>query len=219
MTPEPYPRIPHLVAGRGTDDDLTMSARTVRGFLSVDVEVEEKLDGANTMCWLDDGILRASGRSGPDASDRAGQFGRLRAWVAEHEDEIRSVLGPGQVLYGEWLYLQHTIRYERLPSLFVAIDLREADGSFVPTSLRRATLEASGLRTPPVVGRGRFTLAQLEEATRHSAYADGPAEGVIVRPLEPHDGADRVAKLVRAGFRPVADTEWRRGRPKNGVAS
>lgn len=214
--PPPYPRIPHLVPGRGTRDDLVLGPDERDALLAGPVEVEEKVDGANVMCWLEGSVVRTSGRSGPDGADRAGQFGALRAWASSHADELRALLTPGDVLYGEWLLLTHTIAYTRLPDLFVALDLRRADGTFLDTETRRDTLAAAGLTLPPLIGRGVFTIEQLEAATERAAWSDEPAEGVIVRPLHPHPV--RIAKLVRAGFVPVDDSTWRRGRPQNRLA-
>lgn len=214
----PYPRIPHLVPGRGSRDDLVLGRSERDALLSVDLEVEEKIDGANVMCWVDDGIVHCSGRSGIEGADRARQFGALRAWASGHTDALSALLAPGDVLYGEWLLITHTLPYDRLPDLFVALDLRRSDGEFVGGSDRRTVLGNAGLQLPPLVGRGRFTLDQLEAATTRAAWADSPAEGVVIRPLEPQPHLPRVAKLVRAGFAPIDDAEWRSGRPRNRLA-
>lgn len=219
-SPLSYPRIPHLVAGRGDDDDLVLGRHERERLLSLDLEVEEKLDGANVMVWLDDGVLRSAGRAGPDSRDRAGQFGPLRAWVAAHPDELRGLLGPGDVLYGEWLHLTHTVAYRDLPSWFVALDLRSAEGTFLAGPGRRETLGSTGLVVPPLLGAGRFTLDDLESLALHSPWSDGPAEGVVVRPLVPVPDPDlRAAKLLRAGFRRIPDEAWRRGRPTNSLVA
>ncbi|NLD77043.1 MAG: RNA ligase family protein [Acidimicrobiales bacterium] len=212
-----YPRIPHLVDGRGTADDLVLGRREREALLGVDLMVEEKLDGANVMVWVDDGILQCSGRAGPGSIDRAGQFGALRAWTATNFDRLQPLLAPGSVLYGEWLYLTHTVAYRDLPSWFVALDLRGADGSYVDGQERREVLASTGLAAPPLLGTGRFDLDGLEELALRSKWSDGAAEGVVVRPVEPFDPDLRVAKLVRAGFERIADDEWRRGRGLNTV--
>jgi len=216
--PASYPRIAHLVGGRGTDDDRVLGPAELERILSVPLEVEEKVDGANVMVWSEDGVLHASGRAGPGSQDRAGQFGRLRAWVASHPEQLSPLLGPGDVLYGEWLYLTHTVAYDALPSYFVALDLRRADGTFLEGPERREGLSRTGLVVPPLLGVGRFTLDDLEALALRSEWTDGPAEGVVVRPLEPLEPELRVAKLVRAGFERLPDDAWRRGRPTNRLA-
>lgn len=213
-----YPRVPHLVGGRGTDDDLVLGRRERDQLLAVPVEVEEKLDGANVMVWVDDGVLHAAGRAGPDSRDRAGQFGTLRAWVASHPDKVGPLLADGDVLYGEWLYLTHTVAYQDLPSWFVALDLRRADGTFLEGPERREVLTSTGLVVPPLLGTGRYTLDGLEALALSSAWTDGPAEGVVVRPLEPLRAELRIAKLVRAGFERIDDDAWQHGRPTNQLA-
>lgn len=60
--PPPYPRIPHLVRGRGTSDDVVLPGAEVAALLGRPVLVEEKLDGANV-----DRRLRAAGE-GPEPS-------------------------------------------------------------------------------------------------------------------------------------------------------
>lgn len=213
-----YPRIPHLVPGRGTDDDLVLGAGERDELLATDLEVEEKLDGANVMIWADDGTFRCSGRAGPGSIDRAGQFGALRAWVAANPHRLGPLLRPGDVLYGEWLYLTHTIPYRDLPSWFVALDLRRADGTFLEAAQRRALLAGTGLVIPPLLGTGRFTLEQLEELGRRATWSDADGEGVVVRPTQPPRPELRMAKLVRAGFVRLTDEEWRRGRGVNSLA-
>lgn len=217
--PTSYPRIPHLVGGRGTDDDEVLGRRDRDELLAVPLEVEEKLDGANVMVWSEDGVLHAAGRAGPDSRDRAGQFGALRAWVASNPDKIGPLIGPGDVLYGEWLHLTHTVVYRDLPSWFVALDLRRADGTFLQGPERRELLAGTGLVVPPLLGVGSYTLDGLEALALHSAWTDGPAEGVVVRPLHPVRPDLRIAKLVRAGFERIPDEDWRSGRPTNRLAS
>ena len=51
--PPAYPRIPHLVRGRGTSDDRVLAASEAELLLTKPVIVEEKLDGANVAVWLE----------------------------------------------------------------------------------------------------------------------------------------------------------------------
>jgi len=48
----------------------------------------------------------------------------FRGWVFERMDELYAILGKRQyVLFGEWLWCQHAVHYDRLPSYFLAFDL------------------------------------------------------------------------------------------------
>lgn len=213
-SPPQYPRIPHLVAGRGSRDDLVLSDRDVASLLSGPVVVEEKLDGANVMVWVnDDGSLAVSLRSGPGGMDRAGQLGPLRAWAAAHDSLLREALRGWSVLYAEWLYLRHTVDYDRLPSYLVALDLWQREAGFATPQQRAGT----GLVLPPVLTEGRLrSISDVEALLGRSAWADAPMEGVIVRRVSGE--APRLGKLVRAGWQALDDASWRSGRPTNRLA-
>ena len=116
--PPAYPRIPHLVPGRGSRDDLVLDATSIDLLLRQPVVVEEKVDGANVVVWADVGVAICVLRSGPGGADRAGQLGPLRVWLGADGQRLGSALLDGSVLYGEWLWwFTHTVAYDRLPSL------------------------------------------------------------------------------------------------------
>jgi len=211
-TPPPYPRIPHLVGGRGTTDDLVLAAPAVASLLGSPALVEEKVDGANIVLWMDDGRVEAALRSGPGAMDRAGQLGPLRAWAAEHDGALRE----DRALYGEWLLLTHSSAYDRLPAYLVALDLWRPSAGFLTADERQAACADAGLTTPPHVWTGvAVTVDGVERLLGPSAWGAGPAEGLVVRSLS--DPTLR-AKLVPAGFRRLGDDEWSSGRPRNRLA-
>jgi len=216
VSPPPYPRIPHLVAGRGTDDDLVLPADAVAALLGAPVLVEEKVDGANVVLWIEDGRVESALRSGPGAMDRAGQLGPLRAWAAEHDEALRRVLTGDVALYAEWLLLTHSSAYDRLPAYLVALDLWRTATGLLPVGERNAVCADAGITVPPPLWTGiPGTMTTLEQLLGPSAWASGPAEGLIVRSLaEP----SLRGKLVPAGFRRLGDDEWRAGRPRNRLA-
>lgn len=216
--PPPYPRVPHLVRGRGTGDDADADAGSITELLTGEVAVEEKLDGANVMVWPEGPRVECALRSGSGAADRAGQLGPLRGWVAEHTDALRSLLDDGTALYAEWLLLTHTVDYDRLPSYLVALDLWSEDDGFALVDERNTRCAAVGIATPPERWRGRArSVVDIERHLGSSAYADGPVEGVVVRTVDGR--SPRVAKLWRLGFDRIDDAAWRAGRPHNRLAA
>lgn len=214
MSPPAYPRVPHLVSGRGTADDTVLGPAERDALLHRPSVVEEKLDGANVMVWWEDGWVRSSGRAGLDGLDRAGQLGPLRSWLAERAEALRPLLAPGRTLYAEWLLLTHTIAYNRLPAYLVALDLREPDGCFAPIDTRNRLFTEVGLACPPELFRGTLgDVAATEALIGPSRVGSQRMEGVVVRSL---DGSEpRLAKLLAPGFVVLDDAAWRHGRPKN----
>ena len=216
--PPPYPRVPQLIAGRGGRDDLVLDPAAVASLLRGPVVVEEKLDGANVMVWVDQSGVRCALRSGPEGRDRAGQLGPLRAWLARAGAVIQAGLVDGTVVYGEWLWLRHTVSYDRLPGPLIGLDVwRPASGFAIPDD-RNTKLAGLGVRSPPMLFRGIVgSIDLLESLMGTSAWGDGPMEGIVVRT---EDGSEpRVAKLVRADWAAVGDGEWARGRPRNMIAA
>ena len=216
MSPPPYLRMPHLVPGRGTRDDLVLQPEQVVRLLAREVVVEEKLDGANVVVWREGHRIECALRAGPGAADRAGQLGPLKAWAAERTENLRRLLADDLALYGEWLYLTHTVAYDRLPSYFIALDLRRPDGSFLTVDERTATCEAAGVAVPPELWRGSARLGDIEGLLGMSRYGPAPAEGIVVRTV---DGSEpRAAKLWRPEFERISDDIWAAGRPRNRLA-
>ncbi|MGH9156741.1 MAG: RNA ligase family protein [Acidimicrobiales bacterium] len=207
----------HVVAGRGTRDDLVLGAAEVADLLNQPVVVEEKLDGANVVVWLEDGRVSCALRSGPGAMDRAGQLGPLRAWLAQHDEAVRRVMADGAALYGEWLLLTHSVAYDRLPAYLVMLDLWRLETGFAGVEERNRVCHAAGLVTPPELWRGvPGAAAAVEALMGRSSWGGEPMEGVVIRSLA---DPDRRAKLLTAGFCRLDDEGWGRGRrPRNALA-
>ena len=212
--PPPYPRIPHLFgSSKGSRDDLVLSSEDTERFLHEPIVLEEKLDGANVMLWLDpeEPRVHAAGRSGARGMDRAGQLGRLRAWAAERSDRLRLLLAGGSVLYAEWLYLTHTVHYGRLPDLLVGTDLYTPDAGFRSADERDRRLEQVDLATPPRLFEGILGDAtRIEALFGRSAFGDEPVEGLILR-RERRGGLLARAKVLRPGLVRVDDALWGEG--------
>lgn len=113
------------------------------------VRVEKKLDGANVVLWFDErGALEVATRAGAGGMDRANQLGRLRAWGGEHDERLRMLLDGGGAIYGEWLWLQHSIAYDLLPSYLVVLELWTQRQGFCSPEERDTRTAAAGLAVP-----------------------------------------------------------------------
>lgn len=215
--PPTYPRIPHLVPGRGSRDDLVLDPGMVVLLLDRPTVVEEKVDGANVVIWSEDGAVRCALRSGVGGSDRAGQLGPLRGWLGRDGVRLADLVTEGPVVYGEWMWFTHTVGYDHLPALLIGLDVWTPAEGFLAPDGRNAVFAGAGLPVPPELFRGRAeSIEHLETLMRRAAWGPGPMEGVVVRAL---DGTDpRAAKLLRPGWQAVGDDEWAQGRPRNTVA-
>ncbi len=219
--PPSYPRVPHLSpAPAATSDDRLLAPKVRDELLRHPIRVEEKLDGANVMLWMArDGTLSAATRGGVGAMDRAGQLGPLRAWAAERTDALRDALVDNRVLYGEWLWLTHAIRYHALPDWFFGFDVLDADGSWMVPTDRDELLRSAGVAAPPLLFSGTLGSHEaLDDLLGPSCFGAPAAEGVVVRASPNVSILPRVAKLVAPAFRRVSDDQWRRKHERNALA-
>lgn len=181
--------------------------------LASDVVVEEKLDGANLGFSLaSDGSLRAQNRGQYLAEPHAGQFARLPAWLAQHDDALRGVLTPDIIVFGEWCAARHSLDYASLPDWFLLFDVYDRHAERFWCSARRNPLAGSaGLATVPQVAQGKHTILELKNlvATSTSRYRHGPLEGLVIR-RESAQWCEARAKLVRGDFTQAIDTHWRK---------
>ena len=210
-----FPHTAHIAwLGQGAPrDDKVLSPDAVAVLLSGDVVAEEKLDGANLGLFLaSDGSVRAQNRGQYLVEPHAGQFARLSAWLVQHNDALRAVLKPNQMLFGEWCAARHSLDYAALPDWFLLFDVYDRDaGRFWSTSRRDALAREAGLITAPQMLHGTTTVRSLTQlvTTAPSRYRNGALEGIVIR-RESVEWCESRAKLVRPDFTQAIDTHWRK---------
>jgi hypothetical protein len=137
------------------------------------------------------------------------QFGPLWEWLAAHREVLVPALGGRLVVFGEWCFAVHTLRYNRLPDWLLAFDVFDKEaGSFWSTELRDQLLAKLSIARVPELAKGEFSLAELNDLLEgKSRLGDGPMEGLYLR----SDDGQRLrsrAKLVRADFTEKIDRHW-----------
>ena len=161
---------------------FSLSDREVSELLSGKVIVEEKMDGANTGIIRFAESYRLQKRGSLVDTSEHEQFNRFKAWASEHYNNIMSI-PPGYVVYGEFLYAQHHIFYDRLPDWFLVFDIFSISRrQYVNYEIRRAMCESAGLWMVPLIGVGHYTKEELGCVLlpKVSRYGDR-AEGIVIK--------------------------------------
>lgn len=211
-----FPHTPHLAwlgPGQPRDDKL-LGPDEVADLLAGEVVVEEKIDGANLgFSTSEDGDLRCQNRgSYLDPSSAHPQFKPLWPWLATRRADLVDALWPDAILFGEWCFAVHSVRYDALPDWFLGFDVYDRSaGAFWDTARRDALLARVGLRPVPRLARGRFDPGGLAALLGPSRVGSGPMEGLVTR-REVGGHTVARAKLVRAEFTQAIDAHWSRGR-------
>lgn len=210
-----FPHTPHLtwLGADSPRDDKVLDSAEARALLAGNVLVEEKLDGANLgLSLADDGQLRAQNRGQYLQEPHAGQFSRLPAWLAQHGEDIRAVMRPELLLFGEWCAARHSLDYATLPDWFLLFDVYDRSiGKFWSSKRRNVLAEQAGLKLVPKIFYGNTSVKDLIERLQSSSshYRNGPLEGLVIR-RESVDWCEARAKLVQADFTQAIEQHWRK---------
>jgi ATP-dependent RNA circularization protein (DNA/RNA ligase family) len=209
-----FPHTPHLAwLGKGQPrDDKVLSPAEAAQLLAGEVLVEEKVDGANVGLSVNhEGGLCAQNRGSyltPGSSHS--QFKPLFRWLDARRDALSDALFPDLMLFGEWCWAVHSVRYTKLPDWFLAFDVYDRARKQFWSAARRDDLAlALGIALVPKIGVGKYSVAKLRGMLGASRLSDGPAEGLYVRRDEGEYLAAR-AKLVRPEFVPAIGDHWSR---------
>lgn len=207
-----FPHTPHVAwLGEGKPrDDKVLAPHEVAELLSGEVVLEEKVDGANLGFSVDeDGTLKAQNRgSYLELEAPEGQWKPLKRWLGLRREALIDALWPDLMLFGEWCYAVHSVRYTRLPDWFLAFDVFDrSSGEFWSADRRNGLIENLEIASVPELGRGRYDVESLKKVLAHSHLADGPAEGLYVR-REVSGRLRARAKLVRQEFVQAIEEHW-----------
>jgi len=207
-----YPHTPHLTwLGPGQprgDKVLTREGRN--NFLAGELIVEEKLDGANLGISIVADDLAVQNRGEYLRRPTHAQFSTLWPWLEVRRQALFDLLGERLVLFGEWCYAVHTVRYDALPDWFLGFDIYDREAArFWSVDRRNALLSQLGASSVAEIARGRYDLHQLSHtvATERSRYGSGPVEGIYLR-RESRLWLEARAKIVRAEFTQTIQDHW-----------
>ena len=212
-----FPHTSHLVwLGHGEPrDDKVLTDIEVKDFLSHNLVLEEKVDGANVGISVDQNLrIKVQNRGQYLTTPFAGQFARLKEWLEPRSDELALALSGGLILFGEWCAARHSLGYVALPDWFLAFDVYDRKAlQFWSTTCRDALVTSLGMARVPRIGEGRYTLERLKTnvLSQPSALREGAMEGVVAR-FQDTDWTIGRAKLVRPEFVQSIGEHWGRRR-------
>lgn len=207
-----FPRTPHLLVMPGVSvrDDKVMTPQESDAFLSSPVIVEEKVDGANIgISFNESGELKFQNRGNYVTHTSHPQFKLLTEWGYNRYELLRNAIGDQFIVFGEWCYLAHSIRYSRLPDWFIGFDVFEKSTQrFLSVERRNAIMQVCQISSVPLIFQGRTDKIALSNLLNTpSKLGDEPIEGIYIR-NESEGYLQNRAKIVRADFIQTIDTHW-----------
>lgn len=208
-----FPRTRHLAnIGGASREDLLLEQNDINQFLTNEIFIEEKIDGANMGISIEPETYKIlfQNRSHYVTPNYAAQFKKLDIWRDTHQSELYEILEPGRhILYGEWVFSKHSIHYTNLPDYFIAFDLFDKKtGKFCSRNKLEELLKNTTIQQIKLVTKGKFKNIDqiIKLVNSNSEYYSGKLEGVYVRICDENYTLKR-AKIVRNDFI-CGDTHW-----------
>lgn len=202
-----YPRIAHVPFSNITDPDDIISDKNIFGMEWI---LTEKLDGSQMGIQFINNVLEARNRNTKLLSGSMdSQFHILPQWINKNYAALWDMLENRYIMFGEWLFHVHTVRYNALPDWFIGFDLYDKfTNDFIPFFKGRQYMRLHGISFVPVIDV--VTLKDkkhlLSYITR-SNFGCEEMEGIV---LHSSDGKYRF-KYVTARFKKSVDESmhWR----------
>lgn len=150
----------------------------VEGILDGHCFIQEKIDGANTSIWLEDGVVQCGSRNRHLQNTGFGGFVPYAQGHIGIADLLRA--NPDYRLYGEWL-VRHTIAYkETAYKEFYLFDIEFGDKFFTTDEVHAEAIEY-GIKTPELFGYiENPTEKQLKDFVGKSEIAER-GEGIVIK--------------------------------------
>ena len=158
-----------------------LSNDEVKSLLGSEVIISEKLDGANTAIIRHKDTFKLQKRGSLVGESEHAQFNLFRAWSYENYEKIMKI--PDQtVLYGELMFVHHTIHYDLLPDFFIPFALRNRKNNvYYNRDDMKKLCDEIGFYSAPEITRGVFNKDELFDLIPDkSAFGNEPAEGIVV---------------------------------------
>lgn len=185
----------------------SLDKEEVENILDGEVTVQVKIDGANSVVYLKDGVVRCGSRTRELPLEE--DFRGLQKYIASKPKILKYLEEfPYLILYGEWL-VKHSINYTQDHYnqwyLFDVLDTRENKYWKQPAVENLARVFE--VPYPIIYGEGRFTLEQIDDFVNQE-WLGTKNEGVVIKP---HDFVNKF------GDRPYAKRVSQQFKEKNAI--
>lgn len=224
-----FPRTQHLInLGSATRDDLLVKDTEIKSYFDHAVydslEITEKVDGAQLGFSIDpeNFKIRVQNRSHYVNAKSHAQFKNLNLWLETFSADLYEILeDSNKILFGEWLYAQHSIAYTNLPNYFLIFDLFDKKlNKFYERKVIEEKLENLGSKLELVRLVYRFDQDSNENLIKNkedllklvaqkSVYGDENMEGIYIK-LNQHGFVKSRSKIVKENFI-AGNQHWSKG--------
>jgi len=209
-----YPRTYHLPYSPGaTKDDKKLQGNWFNYFKGEEIVISEKLDGENTAFTSQDVYARSHG-----APTRSPWSRNL--WDPSNGLywRIKTLIGEEEIIFGENLYGEHSIHYDKLPTYWFMFAGYDSDINWwMSWNYVNEFAKILNVPTVPELWRGKIESEEqlknlVEKFTREPSLFGPQREGVVIRVTKAFEDKyfpNYVCKWVRPNH-VTTDEHWTR---------
>lgn len=159
---------------------LTLNKNEVKSLLGGNVSIEEKLDGANVGIIKHKNGFHLQKRGSLVGQSEHAQYQYFHNWAHYQNYNKLMELPNKYIVYGELLYVIHSIYYDKLPDYFIVFDVWDGT-KFLNYKERTKFCDKYGFKQAPLIAEGVFTLKEIYKLIpANSAYGD-TCEGIVIK--------------------------------------
>jgi len=200
-----FKTIPHLPNSPGFDpennkDDSILL--TFDNFKNKNIVITEKIDGESSSMYCDYIHARSIDSKHHES----------RSWVKNLHADIKFKIPYEYRICGENVYAKHSIHYTDLSSYFYVFAIYNEENICLSWDETVDLAETIGLKTVPVLYRGKFDVLQLFRFcdSAHESFFGVEREGFVIRSADRFSDDEfktNIAKWVREGH-VQTDEHW-----------
>lgn len=202
-----FPRTHWLPIAKPHVGERQLTSSETQELFSEDINVSEKMDGANVGIQVVDGEILLQKRGGFIGAGEHPQYGAFKTYVLKRYEKIHN-LPRDLVFFGEWCYAKHSVYYNSLPDYLLIFDIFDEErNTFLCARERDEIAREHGFEVVPTFFEGKATLDEIPQMIRRSFFSEELMEGVVVR-NDILDATNAIrGKYVREGFI-AGDKHW-----------
>jgi ATP-dependent RNA circularization protein (DNA/RNA ligase family) len=153
--------------------------KDVRLLLNSRVDIEEKLDGANTGVVRHKRGFTLQKRGSLVSLSEHEQFNYFHSWANTNYENLMSV-PKNYTIYTELLYSVHCIYYNNLPDYVIVIDVWNGK-RYLSRHEKENFCTKYGLEIVPLIASGIFRVDELHNSIPERSSYGGKIEGIVVK--------------------------------------
>lgn len=176
---------------------LHLSDPDLKRMLAGSVDVEEKLDGANTGIIRHKNGFHLQKRGSLVAQSEHEQFQFFHAWSWQMKYESIMRIPVGTIVYGELMRCVHSIFYDHLPDWFIVFDVLTKKG-WLNREQREEFCAEYGFANVPLVYSGRLEVVDIAGLLKEESAFGPKSEGIMIKRYRKKEYLR--AKLVKPEF-------------------